>query len=1487
MLLLVLHWMRSHKECPAALDRIQVGFDLYMMHQEFYMFIIVLARLCKEGTTVPMSASRQLNCDGKDNNRTNGSKRMAYEVFLGGSCNPTTWRSEIAIPTLQSLGITYYNPQVSQWGPELIAQEYEAKQTAKVLLFVIDNQTRNSAGIIEAAQLAATRRESLILVIYPYRQDQTILGEPVSIQEYYDLMNGLLVLQYLMERQRIPIFESVSVALNCTSKVLREEIKVQDLHSEDGVRPVKISLSQNGMDSVTLRDIFKSMDINDTGSVNLAEAWLALQSNVSVSDLLNVVNKSETYRRLIDDGFPVKKDPTKLRINFEQFSALARESAWRTKINGVSCESEISSVWSIICRKASKFLRRAIVQPFSRFLDWTNSIVLETEKRDLYVGVIGEDQFWLETAAKPSIESRGLTLNRPCLNEYNEYNVKVLPQELQKMKNSRVMLLVVPQHSRGITIMALAAHLIGLRAKLVLCVQTLPEGCVVSGEKLTEQATKDYNRGRMYLSDYATREGVPVFQNIAEALQHAIQLVQTDSIGGLTSTTPPHLLRDAFKDNSTNLPNFFSNGVISCGSTSSGNAKCLPKGLLSGTLFGLTSRGKKYSHCDFTEKLEIGISRRKGSTLYLVGWVSASFVKVSDFSRNIHSDSTLTNVEPSVIRTTVASPLNEEKTETKIPTGLRGEEQGPFGPHQNRFVRRPGLEEQHLADVHVEACGSHFLQIVLSEGGGHQTGRYQPLLNLASPRSLDVVASTILVPMMTLRSESRSMPAYGSETLGTAVVCHHSGTPMANRSTTNDMLAYTLYLSPRPARPELCNRSSRSTASGAAACVQPSKPEPPLFKSRVCRKSPATRIDLLAFVRPGKQPGFIYRSTHTPDVSRDRSGRLEHFATKIPITGRAAIFPPGGGQRKQIEPRGSRERFSGCAGSNGHAARRSPPGNEQFRGHETVNYGALLLRFLSIYWKSFVIVLWPLILLPVVLAVDTKEVTAMRCLFVVGLMAMFWMTEVLPLPITGLTPVVLYPLMGIMSTAETCACYMNDTTMMLIGSMVIAIVIENSGLHMRVALLIIKTIGCSHRRLTLGLFFVTMFLSMWISNTAATAMMLPIIETVLLEIEAQGLGSMFVSDEEECGGENGPGEESQKKPTRTTMVYYLVAAYASSLGGVGTLVGTGTNLTLKGFFEKRFPNSPGISLASWMLYSVPPMLLMGFLTWLWLQVMYMGMFRPESKDANAIDIGSHGEKVAASVIQTKYKELGPITWHESVVGLLFMLVVMLWFFRSPGFASGWPTYITHLHVKDSTAAAFVIILFFVLPSKLDFLRSFDADPAKRPSKPSAGMITWKMIHQKMHWSLIFILGGGFAISAGSTSSNLSSILGHALIALQSIDPMAILFIVCLFAETVTELTSNVAVANIILPVLAEMCIAMRLHPLYLMLPATLCCSFSFHLPVGTPPNAIATAAAHIKTRDFAIAGIGPSVITLLITTIAFSTWGTYVFNLSEFPDWAT
>ncbi|CAB0029267.1 unnamed protein product [Trichogramma brassicae] len=478
------------------------------------------------------------------------------------------------------------------------------------------------------------------------------------------------------------------------------------------------------------------------------------------------------------------------------------------------------------------------------------------------------------------------------------------------------------------------------------------------------------------------------------------------------------------------------------------------------------------------------------------------------------------------------------------------------------------------------------------------------------------------------------------------------------------------------------------------------------------------------------------------------------------------------------------------------------------------NFFELLGNFVMIYWKSIIIVLWPIVLLPLLIYTDH---TMYRCLYTVGVMAMYWVTEVLPLPVTGLIPIFLYPLLGVMSTSDTCKCYINDTSMMFVGSLVIAVAIEHSGVHMRVALIIIRIIGCSHRKLSLGLFVVTMFISMWISNTAATAMMLPIVKKVLTELET----------------------------------------------------------------------GPGLNFAAWMVYAVPAMIVIGVLTWLWLQVLFMGLFRKNSKDAKAVNIGEEGERIAARVIDSKYKELGPVSWHEGSIAFLFILIVLLWFFRKPDFILGWPIFITKQEVKDSTAAIGLIILLFIIPSRLDFFRAFSSDTDRRPIKPAPALISWKIINEKMHWGLMFVLGGGFAIAAGSQSSGLSRMLGEALSGLKSMNPIWIMIIVFIFCETATELTSNVAVANIILPVLAEMCVAIKIHPLYLMVPATLGCSFSFHLPVGTPPNAIVSAAGKIPTKNLIIAGIGPSIITAIFTVGTFATWGVYSFGLHEFPSWAT
>ncbi|XP_077298814.1 tricarboxylate transporter protein I'm not dead yet isoform X2 [Arctopsyche grandis] len=550
--------------------------------------------------------------------------------------------------------------------------------------------------------------------------------------------------------------------------------------------------------------------------------------------------------------------------------------------------------------------------------------------------------------------------------------------------------------------------------------------------------------------------------------------------------------------------------------------------------------------------------------------------------------------------------------------------------------------------------------------------------------------------------------------------------------------------------------------------------------------------------------------------------------------------------------------------------------------------------FLKVYWKSVVVVLTPFILMPLPIIKNTPD---FKCMYVVLLMATYWVTEALPLPVTSMLPVVLFPTMGILESEKTCQSYMKGTNMMFIGGLMIAAGLQHSNLHKRVALKTIQIVGCSHRRLNFGLTFVTMFISMWISNAAAVTMMVPITEAVLEVLEQQGLGQMYIKkkkDVEENGVSKQGGEEEAKEndepltPSKTTICYFLSIAYASSIGGIGTVVGTATNLTYKGIFEARFPKAPQVDFLSWMLYNVPAMITMQLFIWVILQVLYMGLFRPNSQDAKDVNLGTQGAEIAKKVVDDQYKALGPVTWHETSAGLLFILAVFLFFLRSPGFMQGWADVMTHLKVKDAVTAMFIVIMMFVIPANLDFLKFFRTPTvADLPTKPSSGIVTWKILKDKIPWGLLFLLGGGFALAEGSKASGMSELIGNSLSGLQALSPAIILLIVVIICELLTEFTSNVAIANIILPVLAEMSIAINLHPMYLMLPAAIACSMAFHMPVGTPPNAIVAGIANIGTGTMAITGIGPTLITTLLTWGFFPTWGMIIFpEVKTFPDWA-
>uniref|UniRef100_A0A0K8RF59 Putative raw n=1 Tax=Ixodes ricinus TaxID=34613 RepID=A0A0K8RF59_IXORI len=161
--------------------------------------------------------------------RRSESVESSYDVFLGGSCNPTTWRKDVAIPKLKAYGISYYNPQVTQWIPELIELENQAKENAKVMFFVIDSQTRSVACMIETAHIAGTQRKLILILNEQSPPGSLVLGEPISEKEYVDLKQGRDYLRDIVQMQGIPVFQGIQEALEVTNKVLKEELRPQDV----------------------------------------------------------------------------------------------------------------------------------------------------------------------------------------------------------------------------------------------------------------------------------------------------------------------------------------------------------------------------------------------------------------------------------------------------------------------------------------------------------------------------------------------------------------------------------------------------------------------------------------------------------------------------------------------------------------------------------------------------------------------------------------------------------------------------------------------------------------------------------------------------------------------------------------------------------------------------------------------------------------------------------------------------------------------------------------------------------------------------------------------------------------------------------------------------------------------------------------------------------------------------------------------------------
>lgn len=460
------------------------------------------------------------------------------------------------------------------------------------------------------------------------------------------------------------------------------------------------------------------------------------------------------------------------------------------------------------------------------------------------------------------------------------------------------------------------------------------------------------------------------------------------------------------------------------------------------------------------------------------------------------------------------------------------------------------------------------------------------------------------------------------------------------------------------------------------------------------------------------------------------------------------------------------------------------------------------------------------------------------------LMAVWWITEVVPLAITSLLPVVLFPLFGVMNGKDVSATYFNHVIFLFIGGFVVALAMQKWNLHKRIALKILILTGISPGRILMGFMLATAFLSMWISNTATTMMMVPILISIIIKLE-------------EIIGE--------KNIRRYSIGLLLGVAYSASIGGIATLVGTPPNLSFARIFQIMFPEAPDISFADWFIFAFPVSVI--FFIFLWLYLYFL--FKPKKVNWKEID---------NETFRRQYNDLGPVRYEERSVFIVFISLAVLWLFRSDivlgGFTfPGWSSLFKHPeYINDGTVAIIATIILFIIPSK---------------SNKGKSIMDWKTA-SGIPWNIVLLFGGGFALASGFKESELSIWFGNQLSFVGEYHPILIITTICFLMTFLTELTSNTATTEMLLPILAGLSISIEINPLIFMLPATLSGSMAFMLPVATPPNAIVFGSKRLQVIDMAKNGL---ILNLLgVITITLATWfiGSYVFDIQPdvFPDWA-
>jgi sodium-dependent dicarboxylate transporter 2/3/5 len=455
-------------------------------------------------------------------------------------------------------------------------------------------------------------------------------------------------------------------------------------------------------------------------------------------------------------------------------------------------------------------------------------------------------------------------------------------------------------------------------------------------------------------------------------------------------------------------------------------------------------------------------------------------------------------------------------------------------------------------------------------------------------------------------------------------------------------------------------------------------------------------------------------------------------------------------------------------------------------------------------------------------------------------MALYWLTDAVPIAATALLPIVLLPFLGVMKAGEVAPLYINNVIFLFLGGFLIAGAMERWELHRRIALRVILTVGASPARLLFGFMLGIWFLSQWLSNTAATLMMVPIVMAIAARFEHAG---------------------AKEDAAALTVSLLLGVAYASSIGGMATLIGTPPNLALVRIYALTFPSAPEITFLGWMAFALPLSALMFVLAFVYLR---------------AFVLKGHTLTLERGVLRGEYEALGPMSYEERCVLWGFGAFVLLILTRSDVTVGtvalgGWASRVgVDAYVGDGTVAVAVALLMFAVPARSRHGFLLDTESIRR-----------------LPWDIVVLFGGGFALAGAFYESGLSEYLGGRLAVLHGVHPIVMVAAICTLLTFLTELTSNTATTQVVLPIVASLCVAIGVHPLLLMVPATLSASCAFMLPVATPPNAIVFGTNRLRVGDMVRAGFALNWIGVVVITILVYTLGRWVFGIDPGtpPSW--